>query len=114
MNYEKMTIKVQEYLNDAMNTAKERRSAEITELHFIVNVIKDENIITTLIKRAGVELSIVSSKVETELSKLAKVNSVATQLYLSGAFNEILEASFKIAKDMGDEYLSLEHIFLSI
>jgi len=114
MNYEKMTIKVQEYLNDAMNTARERKSPEINELHFIYNVIKDENIITSLIKRAGIELSIVSSKVETELSKLAKVNSGAVQLYLSAGFNEILEASFKIAKDMGDDYLSLEHILLSV
>lgn len=113
MNYEKMTIKVQEYLNSAMNTAKERRSPEINELHFIANVINDENIITILIKRAGVELSMVSAKVETELTKLAKVNSAA-QLYLSSGFNEILENSFRIAKDMGDEYLSLEHIFLSV
>lgn len=113
MNYEKMTIKVQEYLNSAMNAAKERRSPEINELHFIANVLNDENIITTLIKRAGVELSIVSAKVETELTKLAKVNSAA-QLYLSSGFNEILENSFRIAKDMGDEYLSLEHIFLSV
>lgn len=114
MNYEKMTIKVQEYLNDAMNTARERKSPEINELHFIYNVIKDENIITSLIKRAGIELSIVSSKVETELSKLAKVNSGAVQLYLSSGFNDIIDASFKIAKDMGDEYLSLEHILLSV
>ncbi len=113
MNYEKMTIKVQEYLSSAMNTAKERRSPEINELHFISNVLSDENIITTLIKRAGVELSMVSAKVETELTKLAKVNSTA-QLYLSSGFNEILENSFRIAKDMGDEYLSLEHIFLSV
>jgi ATP-dependent Clp protease ATP-binding subunit ClpB len=114
MNYEKMTIKVQEYLNDAMNTASERKSPEINELHFIANVLNEENIITTLIKRSGVELAIVSAKVETELSKLAKVNSAAAQLYLSTGFNEILENSFKIAKDMGDEYLSLEHIFLCV
>jgi ATP-dependent Clp protease ATP-binding subunit ClpB len=114
MNYEKMTIKVQEYLNDAMNTARERKSPEINELHFIYNVIKDENIITSLIKRAGIELSIVSSKVETEMSKLAKINSGAVQLYLSAGFNDIIEASFKIAKDMGDDYLSLEHILLSV
>ncbi|MFO7810518.1 MAG: ATP-dependent chaperone ClpB [Candidatus Delongbacteria bacterium] len=113
MNYEKMTIKVQEYLNSAMNTARERRSPEINELHFIANILNEENIITTLIKRAGVELSMVSAKVETELSKLAKVNTAA-QLYLSSGFNEILENSFKMAKEMGDEYLSLEHIFLSI
>lgn len=114
MNYEKMTIKVQEYLNDAMNTARERKSPEINELHFIYNVIKDENIITSLIKRAGIELSIVSSKVETEMSKLAKINSGTVQLYLSPGFNEIIETSFKIAKDMGDDYLSLEHILLSV
>jgi len=114
MNYEKMTIKVQEYLNDAMNTARERKSPEINELHFICNVIKDENIITSLIKRAGIELSIVSSKVETELSKMTKVNSGAAQLFLSTGFNEILEKSFKIAQEMGDDYLSLEHILLSV
>jgi ATP-dependent Clp protease ATP-binding subunit ClpB len=114
MNYEKMTIKVLEYLNSAMNAAKERRSPEINELHFIANVINDENIITTLIKRAGVELSMVSAKIETELSKMAKVNSGAAQLYLSSAFNDMLEGAFKIAKEMGDEYLSLEHIFLSV
>lgn len=113
MNFEKMTIKVQEYLNDAMTEAKERKSPEINELHFFARTIRDENIITTLIKRMGVDLSIVSAKLETELSKLAKVNS-AGQLYLSGGFSSILESSFKIAKSMGDEYLSLEHIFLTI
>jgi hypothetical protein len=42
----------------------------------------------------------VSAKVETELTKLAKVNSAA-QLYLSSAFNDMLEGAFKIAKEMG-------------
>ena len=114
MNFEKMTVKVQEYLNLAMNTARERKSPEINELHFISDVLKDENIITTLIKRSGVDLAIVASKVETELSKLAKVNSGAAQLYLSSGFNDVLESSFKTAADMGDEYLSLEHIFLTV
>jgi ATP-dependent Clp protease ATP-binding subunit ClpA len=81
-----MTIKVQEYLNDAMNTARERKSPEINELHFTYNVIKDENIITSLIKRAMIELAILSQKVENEISKLAKVNSAASQLYLSSGF----------------------------
>ncbi len=114
MNFEKMTVKVQQYLNSAMSTAKERKSPEINELHFIFNVLKDENIITILIKRSGVDISIVESKVETELSKLAKVNSTAAQLYLSSGFHEILEGSFKTAGEMGDEFLSLEHIFLTV
>jgi ATP-dependent Clp protease ATP-binding subunit ClpB len=114
MNSEKMTIKVQEYLNESVKTAKEYKAAEVTELHFFEKILHDENIITTLIKRIGVDLSIISGKVQTELSKLAKVNSVATNLYLSSQFNNILESASKLAEKMGDEYVSLEHIFLAI
>ncbi|MDA3885651.1 MAG: ATP-dependent chaperone ClpB [Candidatus Delongbacteria bacterium] len=114
MNNDKMTIKVQEYLNESVKTAKEYNAAEVTELHFFEKILQDENIITTLIKRVGVDLSMISGKVQTELSKLAKVNSVATNIYLSSQFNNILESSFKLAEKMGDEYVSLEHIFLAI
>ena len=114
MNTEKMTIKVQEYLNESVKTAKEYSAAEVTELHFFVKILQDENIITTLLKRVGVDNSIVAKKVETELSKLAKVNSAANQLYLSTLFNNIIEHSFKLAQKMGDEFVSLEHIFLTI
>ncbi|MBN2790076.1 MAG: ATP-dependent chaperone ClpB [Candidatus Delongbacteria bacterium] len=114
MNSENMTIKVQEYLNESVKTAKEYNAAEVTELHFFEKILQEENIITTLIKRIGVDISIIAGKVQTELSKLAKVNSVATSLYLSSQFNNILESSSKLAEKMGDEYVSLEHIFLSI
>ena len=53
-------------------------------------------------------------RIETEMSKYVKVQGSEGQLYISADFNEILEKGFKIADKMGDEYLSLEHIFLAV
>ena len=114
MNFEKTTLKVQDFIQKAMKTAAEYHAPEITEIHFFANLLKEENIVLTILKRMGTDPISLVQRIETEMSKYAKVQGSAGQLYISADFNEILEKGFKIADKMGDEYLSLEHIFLAV
>ncbi len=113
MNFEKTTIKMQEYLKDAMTTAQEYKAPEITEFHFFYNLLKDENIVTIILKRMGIEISVMQGKIDSLMSNYVKMEGLG-QIYISSIFSKILEKSFKVAEKMGDEYLSLEHFFLTV
>ena len=114
MNFEKTTLKVQEFIQKAMKTAEEYHAPEITEIHFFANLLREENIVLTILKRTGIDPISLVQRIETEMSKYAKVQGNVGQLYISSDFEAILKRGFKIADKMGDEYLSLEHIFLAI
>jgi len=114
MNMEKMTTKVQESLQSAQAAAQKFKAAEITELHFLYALLPEENIITTIFKRLGADTFILQNRLEAEFGRSVKVESAASQIYLSQLFGKILEKGFAEAEKIGDEFLSLEHILLAV
>lgn len=114
MNSEKMTIKVQEYLQSSLTTAQKFKAAEINELHYFYTLLNDENIITTIFKRLGTDLFMLQTRLETEFSRSVKMDGVLSQIYISQLFGKIMEKGFVEAEKIGDEFLSLEHILLAV
>ncbi|MBN1970498.1 MAG: ATP-dependent chaperone ClpB [Candidatus Delongbacteria bacterium] len=114
MDFEKTTVKVQEYLQKSQKTAGEYNAPEINELHLFYNLLSEDNIVHTIVKRVGADPSIIKDQISDELSKSVKISGAGTRLYLSSSLTELLEKSFKETESFNDEYLSLEHIFLTI
>ena len=114
MDFEKLTIKVKEYLTNAQKTANEYRSPEVNELHLFYNVMSEENIVFNIIKRVGADPHLIKNEIEALLSRQSRVSGSARQLYLSTSLSNLLEKGFKEADKLGDQYLSLEHILLAL
>jgi ATP-dependent Clp protease ATP-binding subunit ClpB len=119
MNLSKYTVKSQEALADAQNTAAQSGNIEIAPEHLLLALVKQEGgTVGALIKKsaaAGQEELVFSNIIkdlESEIEKKPKVSGA--NAYLSQNLNKILNNSEEIAKDLKDDYVSTEHILLAI
>ena len=113
MNISKFTKKSIEAVNGCEKAAYEYGNQEIDQEHLLYSLItQPESLILRLIEKMEIQKEHFINRVEDALEKRVKVSG--GQLYVSSALNKILLASEDIAKRMGDEYVSVEHLFLSM
>jgi len=114
MKLDKLTVKSQELLQLSHDTAEKYGNPAIEPVHFLKAMIEDnQGIVLSIFKKIGVRLDVLKKNIETAVENLAKVSG-PVNIYLSGNSKEILEQSFKEAGKMKDQYVSLEHIILSL
>ena len=117
MNISKFTIKSQEALADTQDIAVQYGNQEISAEHLLYALLKQEQgIVGTIISKLSAVEQDLKPLIENDVLKLieAKPKVQGATPYLSSDLNKILTVSEKIAKDLKDEYVSTEHIFLSI
>ncbi len=116
MNNEKFTTKSREALIAAQNRAIELNHQELSGLHLLGALTEQENgLIPSLLKRMQLDVPKFNLEINSELAKIPSVSgSGASQVYQSREFSHILVAAAKIATDMKDEYVSVEHLLLAI
>lgn len=113
MEMNKMTQKSTEAIQNAVRFAQENGNAEVMQIHLLSALIKeDDGLIFQLLKKSGVEASAFRKEVEEEISKLPKV--VGGRQYASDTFQKTLTLAEEKAREMGDEFISVEHLFLAI
>jgi ATP-dependent Clp protease ATP-binding subunit ClpB len=119
MNISKFTVKSQEALADAQNIALEYGNQEITSEHLLYALVKQqEGIVGAIIKKiaaTGQEIMLlvnISNELTSEVEKKPKVSG--GNLFLSSSLNKILNNSEKVAKNLKDDFVSTEHILISI
>lgn len=114
MNINKFTQKSIEAVNKCQDIALNYGNQYIEQLHLLYSLLTiDESLIAQLLKRMGVPLDAFTSDVENALQKLPKVSG-SGQMYFSQNANKVLINAENHAKSMGDEYVSVEHIFISL
>jgi ATP-dependent Clp protease ATP-binding subunit ClpB len=114
MNINKFTQKSIEAVNHCQDIATEYGNQYIEQVHLLYSLITiDESLIAQLLKKLGVPFDQFKADVEVELGKLPKVSG-SGQMYFSQNANKALVNAENHAKAMGDEYVSVEHIFLSL
>lgn len=114
MNYEKITQKSAEILNNSQSFALEQGNQEITSLHVLYSLINDEDcLIYQILKDLNINIDNLKSDVLSEINKLPKISPLS-QSYLSANLDQMLLLSENIAKQMKDEFVSVEHIFLAM
>ncbi|MDD2478439.1 MAG: ATP-dependent chaperone ClpB [Victivallaceae bacterium] len=116
MNNEKFTTKSREALIAAQNRAIELNHQELSGLHLLGALTEQENgLIPSLLKRMQLDVPKFNLEINSELAKIPSVSgSGASQVYQSREFSQVLVAAAKIATDMKDEYVSVEHLLLAI
>ena len=92
-------------------------NTNVDQPHLLYALLTQENgLIPQLVKKLGKDPSVVSGSVERIIGKIPKVSGSGRDMntvYISQSLDRLLNASEAIAKNMGDEYVSVEHIMLS-
>ena len=113
MNISKFTQKSIEAVQNMEKVAATHGNQQIEQIHLLASLLDIEgSLIVNLIKKMGINEIEFRNEVEAAIEKLPKVSG--GQSYISNDLNKILITAEDVAKSMGDEYVSVEHIFLNI
>ncbi len=113
MNFQKFTQKSVQAVNDLEKTALEYGNQEIEQEHLLYSLLnQEESLIARLIAKMDIETGLFKERVEEALNKRVKVSG--GQPYIGQYLNRALVSAEDEAKRMGDEYVSVEHLFLSL
>ena len=114
MNISKFTQKSVEAVQNCEKLAYEYGNQQIDQEHLLVSLLKlDDSLILKLITKMGISGEQFVDEAEAALKKLPKVSG-GGQVYLTQELNKVLIAAEDEAKAMGDEYVSVEHLFLCL
>lgn len=113
MNINKFTQKSLEAVNSCEKLAYQYGSPEIDQEHFLYSLLTiEDSLILKLIEKMEVNKETFLSQVQQAVEKKPKVSG--GQTYISKSLNQVLVSAEDEAKAMGDEYVSVEHLFLSL
>ena len=114
MNISKFTQKSVEAVQNCEKLAYEYGNQQIDQEHLLVSLLKlDDSLILKLITKMGISGEQFTDEAEAALKKLPKVSG-GGQVYLTQDLNKVLIDAEDEAKAMGDEYVSVEHLFLCL
>jgi len=114
MKFDRFTLKAQEALATAQQVAMARSHTVLSALHLLSAVCGDETgIVAMVLKKIGVNVSRVVDMIEGELGRLPQ-GSGGAQFLPDPAFNQVVLDAQNRADAMGDEYLGVEHLFISL
>ena len=114
MNINKFTQKSAEALNNCEKLAYEYGNQEVDQEHLLYSLLTiDDSLIAKLVEKMGIHLPSFIERAKKALEQKTKVSG-DVQLMMSQALNKVLVSAEDEAKKMGDEYVSVEHIFLTL
>ena len=114
MDLNKFTQKSVQAIQDAQNTAIKLGNPEVTDVHLSYALLSDsDSIVAKTIQKLGADYKQIVSAFNQKIDSLPK-NDSQSSVYPSTAFQRILLKAEDEAKSMGDSFVSVEHIFMSI
>ena len=113
MTLDKFTIKAQEAIQAAINLASRNGQQVIEPLHILAGIMeKGKDVVNYIFHKSGINLQIVESAVQSEISHLAKVSG--GEPYLSPDANKVIQTTMDESQKMGDEFVSIEPLLLAL
>ena len=113
MNISKFTQKSIQAVNELEKLAYEYGNQEIEQEHLLMSLLRQEDsLILKLVAKMGIDQNLFLNGVEQALNKRVKVSG--GQPYIGQYLNKVLISAEDVAKQMGDEYVSVEHLFLAM
>ena len=114
MNIQKFTQKSIEAINLLEKVASEFGNQEIEQEHLLYALVhQDDSLISRLLEKMGIQKQYFENALEQALNARPKVSG-GSQPYIGQHLNNALTHAEDEAKRMGDEYVSVEHLFLSM
>lgn len=113
MNMNNFTIKSQEALQQAFQIAQANNQQAVEPAHLLRGVIHSaENVSGFLLKKLGVNVPVFQQALNKITESYPKVSG--GENYLSSTSNQVLQKALALAQEMGDQYVSVEHILLGL
>ncbi len=112
------THKAQEAILKAQSIAQENKQQQVDALHLLLALLlQQESIVQTLLQKLGVNTEILKEKTQKSISQIPVIVTPSQgfgQLYLTQDMAKILDEAKNEASKMGDEFISVEHLFLAL
>ena len=113
MTLDKFTIKAQEAVQEAVNTAQRGGQQVIEPVHLLAGVMnKAKEVMNFLMQKMGINAQQIDMLVQSELQHLPRVQG--GEPYLSSSANRVLLKAQEYAQKMGDEFVSVEPLLLAL
>ncbi len=114
INPERWTLKTQEAVAAALERAKTDHHSEVTPDHLLLALLdQPEGLAAPIVARVGLEPSVVRARMDGDLARLAQAYG-GQDPRLSTATRDVLDTADGLRGDMGDEYVSVEHLLLAM
>ncbi len=116
MQFDKFTVKSQEAVQNAQQLARDNNHQEIRPVHLAIALMQQpEGIVVPVLQKIGANPALVLAELTKLLEKIPQVSgNGAGQIYASAQLQKVLDKAFSIAKNMQDDFISGEHLFLAI
>jgi len=116
MRFDKFTIKSQELIQNAQALASQHHNQQIEPEHLLAAMLAETSgIAGAMLRKLGVSPDEIVQEVNAAVARLPGISGAGTaEVYISHRSKAVLEEAFAHATKMKDEYVSIEHIFLSI
>ena len=113
MNINRFTQKSVESINNSQKIAMDHGNQALEQVHLLLSLLQvEDSLIAKLLQKMGIPLDSFTRAVEEKINALPKVSG--GQQYFSQDANKVVMNAEDHAKAMGDEYVSVEHIFLAL
>ena len=113
MDFNKFTIKAQEAIQEAVKIAEQYGQQVIEPMHILCGLLKSSGQITSfLLQKAGANIENIKRESEDAARALPKVSG--GNPYLSRESNQVITKAQELAKQMGDEFVSVEPLLLAL
>jgi ATP-dependent Clp protease ATP-binding subunit ClpB len=118
MNIEKMTIRVQQSLNEAQLTAVKYNHQQVDVIHLFSALLNQEDgLVPNIFEKMGINLKELKKDTHLQLDKMPKVLGEGAQssgVYATRRIEEVLVKAGSIAEKFKDSYISVEHVMIAI
>ena len=113
MTFDKFTIKAQEVVQEAINTAQMSGQQTIEPVHLLKGImVKAKDVANFIFQKLGVNASQIEMLADQEIKHLPRVQG--GQPYLSNDTNNVLNKAMSVSQKMGDEFVSVEPVLLAL
>ncbi len=111
---EKITLKAQEAILEARNAASDSGNQVIDLPHLFAALVSQPGMPIKILEQLGSDFRVLAQTAAEQISKLPKVKGASDQIYMSRELDSAIRSANKEAKDLGDTYVSTEHLLLGI
>ncbi len=113
INPDRLTVKSGEALNDAVAIARRAGNPLVYDVHLLLALLaQDEGIVVPILQRIGVSVTALRQAAEQESARYAKQSDA--QPNMSRELTQVLDSAEKEARELGDAYVSTEHLLLAL
>jgi ATP-dependent Clp protease ATP-binding subunit ClpB len=112
---DRLTTKAAEALQQAALTARSRGNPVVNDAHlFLALLDQEDGIVIPLLQKAGLNVAQLRSETEREIARFPAQSGAAAEPTLSRELSNVLDRADKTAKDLGDAYISTEHLLIAL